>query len=528
MIIKLPVIINNKVYNDIFDISKINGEYILDSLTEDKVINIVISDNTYGLFKHTVYLPMKIYIYKNYMYNEFIYLLQNINRNEYDFFNIIAKKINKNIIIDKKMLSIIYNKLNEKYVNIASYNNIDDFLNYTFYRITYFLNLIFVNNNFQKTNKIKTMESTFKKLNINNYIYIYSNYNKIVYKLINILYKNNFYKNFIDYYYKNNKDSLIYLKLLNINVKNIEDKYKTFFENIDITNTIYSFELFKNTIDKDTQFKQEIMDKLLLNYTYPLNNFNNLDNVFIKILYYSYLHCNVKINISNQKYIYLHNNIIKFFIKYKEQKLSCLDNVKIYENHLLYTIIKNLLFVNCIFTSDKFLNDTQYRFNENKNIYDICNELDWMSLPDNLHYLDYLLNIKRKNIFIDNIDPKIKSILHKPFLFFQYLETEDDYYKWLCMINVNLLFYNTIKVTDYKLLAQILYLFSKVEVQNTNDENYNKLLQISKNNKNIIIYNKKINIKFNDIFNPQSDQNNINLGIFVKNILYDDKINLFG
>jgi|SaaInlStandDraft_7_1057024.scaffolds.fasta_scaffold04902_2 hypothetical protein len=528
MILKLPIIVNNKVYSEIFELHKINNEYILYLSSGEKIVNIIMSDNTYGIFRHTIYLPMKIYLYKNYLYNEMFHLLININRNEYDFFYKIAIKINKKIITskNKNILNIIYNKLNEKYMKTIHFDNIEYFLNYTFYKITYYLNLIFVKNNIQKSNKIKQMEKSFNKLNINKYIYIYSYYNKIVYELINIIYKNKFYKNFIDYYYKNNKDSLIYLKLLHIDVKNIEDEYKQFFENIDITNNIYSFELFKNTIDKDINFKQDIIDKLILNYTYPIDNYNNLNSEFIKILYYTYLHCNFKININNQKYIYLHTNIIKFFIKYKEQKISCVDNIKIFENHLLYLIIKNLLFKNIIFLNNDFLKKIQNRFTENKNIYDITKELDWITISDNLHYLDFLLNIERKHNFINNIDSKIKSILNKPILFFQYLETENDYYKWLNMININLLFYNTIKVNNYKILVKIIFLFSIVKNQSNIDENYNKLLILCKNNKSIIIYNKKINIKFNEIFNPQSDQNNINLGIFIKHILYDNKIKL--
>jgi hypothetical protein len=124
------------------------------------------------------------------------------------------------------------------------------------------------------------------------------------------------------------------------------------------------------------------------------------------------------------------------------------------------------------------------------------------------------------------MDNRLKKIIIDPLLMFNYLKKEEDFYKWIFNFKylIPRIFNNMITLDnqDYKKLAKILYMYSKINNQNMNDEFYKKLLGFLKMNSRIILFNDRINIKFKDIFKNI----NINLGFMARDIINEETISV--
>ena len=123
-----------------------------------------------------------------------------------------------------------------------------------------------------------------------------------------------------------------------------------------------------------------------------------------------------------------------------------------------------------------------------------------------------------RHIINSTMDNRLKKIIIDPLAMFSYLKTEGDYLKWMISFkdNVKRIFYKLIELddNDYKKLSNIIYLISKVSIQNLEQNEYKMLIESMKQNTHIIMLNDRINIKIKDIFK----NNNLNLGFLAKHI----------
>lgn len=568
MLIKLPILINGRKIDHNFKI-KIDDNIIeLSSLENKKIVNIICFNEC--LYTKVIYLPMKFYINKNYIFNEFFFYNFVSNINENDFFYIFLNELNrkKNLklkfykYLNTRIIQNIFEIYDKKYEMKYNFETIDCFLNFTFYRVVYNLNKYLciyykeindenVLNNCKKTKiiltQIKTIQILYdnkddKVLNIINndnfkdvinYLLIHK-YDTLIDIVIMRTYKNKFYNNFFKYYLKDNIDYLIYLKLLNLNINNIDNNYKTYFNDIlDISKENISFDLFKVIISKDTNYNKNILNNLfyICDKISIIIYKNKINNTFKKILYYTYKFIK-KINtkeltisnkVKNIYFIYLDilkniNNLV-YFKKYK----------KIYEKSIYINIFNIVFFYENVFELNKdILFNIQNIFNDNLLLYNICKNLNYLFINYQSDYYKYIFNVVEKNIlFFDIIDLKIKDILNKPYILLNSIDDKLSIFKWLQITKkyLNLMYYQPIKLShnDIINLTELLYFIMKVEEQKLSCINYKKLLYVSNKFKNLIIFNERINLKINDIFIDK----NINLGHLVKNIKNNNNITLY-
>jgi hypothetical protein len=565
MLLKLPILINGKKINHNFKLNINNNKIDLFSLDNKKIINIICFNK--GIYSKAVYLPLTFIINKNYIFNEFFFytFVSDINKN--DFFNIILNEINKKKNTKYKfykyfnhaIIENIFKIYDKKYKIKYDFDNIDEFLNFTFYRVVYNLNkyLYLFYNNIQDNNihiickKTKTIITLIKNIKIlydnkedfvfniiddNNVLDIINNllifkYDNLINITISKIYKINFYNDFYKYYLKNNIDYLIYLKLLKINIKNIPSNYKTYFNDIlDITKDTISFELFKVIVNKDTNYNKDILNNLFLicNKISHLTLKNTITDTFKKILFYSckfIKKINLKeLNISNTiKHIY---NICYEILKNITNKSFFKNYKKIYEKNIYTSIFKTIIFNdNFLEINNDILLYLQKYFNENYVCYCICKNLNYFFINYQIDYYKYIYNELNKNLlFFDILDIKIKEIIQKPYLLFNKLKDKLSILKWLQIISkfINLLYYQPIKIENNDIinLSELLYYFTKVNEQKITCTNYKNLIHIANKHKNLIIFNDRINLKINDIFIDK----NINLGHLVKNIKNNSNI----
>jgi hypothetical protein len=285
--------------------------------------------------------------------------------------------------------------------------------------------------------------------------------------------------------------------------------------------------------------KEELFNELVNSYTYPINyDKKSLNNIFLKILYYIILFSdNINKVQMNQKL----KNIILFLIKFHKalnnNDYDIINTNKIYSDIIIFQIIKILIFNNM---NDIFINieHIKKKFIQNIIIINIINNLSWRNLSKQLFYLKYIIDIKdsSKEIIISenkinkmytyNLDNRIKKIILDPLIMLNYLRREYDFYKWLLIFNTmyNKIFYNMIVLKNEELLqlSKILYYYSKIKNQNSEDKYYNKFLFYVKNNTKLILFNDRINIRFKDIFKNI----NINLGFMARDIINDEEISI--
>ena len=112
-----------------------------------------------------------------------------------------------------------------------------------------------------------------------NYLLIYK-YDLLIEIVINKIYKTSFYFNFYKYYLKDNIDYLIYLKLLKVDIDEIEEQYLTYFnEFLNMGKENISFDLFKLIVNKDTNYNKDILNNLF-------SKCDKLTQLFNKIIEY--------------------------------------------------------------------------------------------------------------------------------------------------------------------------------------------------------------------------------------------------
>jgi len=324
-------------------------------------------------------------------------------------------------------------------------------------------------------------------------------------------------------------------------IHSVEEKY------IDYTTTIpndISFEKFSELINI-IPYDIKILEKLSNFYTYPLNyDKRTLNPTFAKMLLVSFRYynniilndnLNTDINFINIKIKGIFVYIVKLYKMLCEDNIKSFYNIRIYTDNMIYCIIKILLFndtFNLFNISNKFSKTTLVKaktiFIESTIILNILNNITWRTISKQLPCFKYVVDMKNQysDLFIvDNkinknisMDYKIKKLIIEPLHMFNYLKKESDYYKWIINFkyNISKIFYNPIilKDNDYYKLSKILFLFSKTSIQNIENTEYKKLINILQKNIHIILYNDRINIKIKDIF----INNNLNFGFLAKHI----------
>lgn len=550
MIIELPIFRNNKKMNDFFSISKDNNNIILNSINNDNIINAMIF-NKLGIFNKVIMLPLIFKIKDNTLLSIYFFFNSKVKRLKYDFFEILLNEINKkfnlklNYDFNVNLDNINYIYENIKQVEINNYNNINHYLNYFHSKIEYFINFILLIIQYNNDNNIKYLLSKkilLLKKNILNIKIFYNGKNKL---LLDILNKNNIYsilflkneytikklicnkifKNnhnieLLDYIYNNNKDKIIYLKLLDLinNTSNIEDEYKYIFEdNIEITNDNISFELFRKLIEKENKFNKKILNNLVKNFNNCIYKYskNKLNLSIEKLLFYQIKFKNHDEILKLISKYYNKKHLINYFNKLINNDKTIFNDLNIYSNKTNYNIINIILFN--LPWNNYTSNDMIICFKKNYLLYNLTINLNWMYVKYQIDYIKFYLKFNNKNTFIFNVDNKLKSILLQPYNMFTYLNDEVSFVKWIYIMEdyVNTIFYQPIKIKkeDYYNLGMLLFLINNAKIQEHNDIDYCKLLSFSFEYNDYIIYNNKINIRINEIFN-----NNINLGKLIKDI----------
>lgn len=575
MLIKLPILINGKKYDHLFKVEFNKKDFKLLSYSNEIIVNILCVNNNCITIQN-IYLPLTFELKDNIIYNEnFFYLIKkdnsSFNNLQLDFYNQLLDKINKKLkkklnYINKNNLSDdliknIYEKYSLKYKQKHAFNNIESFLYYNYNKIIFYLNWYcyyfessindnnkIINLYFQKSKKVKTIINKIyefviirggKNVKVSNIInkdnykditkeLIIFNYLKLSKLITNSINKNNYYNDLFKFYINKNQDYLIYLKLLDLNINKIEDEYKKYFTNqLDITKDNISFELFKIVVNKDTNYNINLINNLMINYeNYPYNIIKKkLDITFKKIIYYSFkfisdINLNeIKINIKIKKlYTYFISNF---------KKNNCKDvffnNINLYSKSLYIDLFKIIFFV------DNFLDinnkEVIKNFNNNLVLYNISCKFNFLYLNEQLDYYKFYFDKTHiQNIFIDIIDKKIRDILKKPYLMFNYINDKLAFINWTVIIRIYIsqLFYQPIKIKadDIINLSELMYACKNIKQQNIQDSYYFEFICLSNKYKHLVIYNDRINLKINDIYLKK----NINMGHLVKDIKYNNKI----
>jgi hypothetical protein len=418
-------------------------------------------------------------------------------------------------------------------------------------------------NKYMYTNYPKFFEKFLNKDDL----FIYLTNLNLIDHFIKKFYKDNNYKKLILYFDDNFKciDEFNFIKNMNIEFLNFEKEFEFLKNNenyLILTSNIES-EKIKNLISKHSNDFTEIKKILKIlfdNYTFPIEyNKRKLDHIFEKILYISFIFCNDILKHNNDK-IYVKpeiNEIIPFKLKNLYQNL-----VRLYYNYINLNSISDLIYnfklhndfihyevIKTIFESGSILDDL---FKLNDNVYvEIINTLKkigilsvisrrikWKNISKKLPYLRTLIENKdilfyqdklNKSILPENFDSRLKKIILNPFEMFKYLKKESDFIKWIYFLNDKLVnLYNvsiSISDSDYIPLGKIIYLLTKIDVQDLSNKNYVKFLKYCKKKHRLILYNSRINLRIKELFKFLSV--NINLGFLAKHLTFDNsKINI--
>jgi hypothetical protein len=531
------IILKNELICDLFYIFQ-----MLSSPNEIDFIHLIISK-----------FP-KYKLYNNMNINNLISVLKIFNNNdnqENDNINKIYYRImkymnfclaiiaddNKNIISQSSKISLIINSI--KNLKISFYGNnltIEEHIEHILNPKLIKKKRIYFYQKNQKIVKIHTNDNINKE-----YLSAYpKKFNNLINikNLINILIINHFDNLFdiiIKILYKK-KQNII--SLLNYHIFDKIDDYYNISDD-DLKNILIN----KISIDK---FKELLLnnntipiDVLIQHSYYPINNYKKtLNDNFIKLLLYFFENPETinSYNINNKL-----KTIILFIVKmnksFKSDDINIIYNSKIYIDGLLYQIIK-IIFLGDYNNLLNINNTIKTIFINNIIVIQILNNLSWKTISKQLVIFKYLINMKdncKKLLFIDdklnkyytnNMDNRLKKIIVDPLLMFNFLKKEEDFYKWiLCFIdNLTKIFNNMITMDsdDYKKLARILFLYSRIKNQDNNDPSYKKTIMIFKKYNKLILFNDRINIKFKDIFKNV----NINLGYLARDINNNDNITI--
>ena len=500
---------------------------------------------------------------KNSVYNELVYLLNNIILNPIEYINITNLKYNKDVFYNNKIYIIEYLSIysigvffdNINLLNINTINSIYKFnslLNSEVNEIFTILPFnIKKNNNFILVNNLIQPLDYFITLfyNLNNSTYLYANiyYNNLLlgykkYLKDNISYLEQYiitYDRFVDcqniiikyynlYNSKNNTDITSYntkyiVYVYNIILKNIYNYYEIF---------LYSDIMFfiENFYNKTTTFEDYIFKKygknIYINLIYEIidiiNNENNIN------LNFSYISINKKDNENKSNYIMFYNQLNSSLVDVKNQydiliypsinnnvldkssSITILNNNSITYNYneykkLIYRETLKILKQIYIQNYDTYIqNSKNYKNKYEKNIIKqlllIIN-----NFSNDIGNNCYLKTIYYKNYLLNSSDDLIKY--STDYLNFQIL----DSFNVETELNRFLYFHTTRYAVELNGDDEILYLKSKslydiVKMYvNPICKNYLKNLNITQNNKayellNFNLYNDKLTSLQNSIF----------------------------
>lgn len=594
MIISLPVKQYNKYikipFNIVINNDLITVSPLISKESECKIYNIILYSESFGINTIPIIFPQYFNIINKELLNDNFYIFQALSsNNDMDFLSILLNtlkyKLYNNMNINNLINVLKLNNDNSHIIN----DNTESIINKNYNRISKYINfclaiLLDSKSNISQTSKITHIINFIKQLKVEFYgntftveehiehinnpklikkkrFYFYEKNNKTLKVFVNDNSKDNLHAYPLKYRKHINIKNLINILIINYFDKLFEIGSKVLFKkypnivdlmssvnndsiiydtNIDKNIHRLSFEKFKNIIDNDSIYNENVFNELISEYTYPINyDKRTINQTFAKILYY-YLKFNTSINakhnnISNPKLKILLHNIYKIYKSLQGESITCLNNYKIYNDYLLFSIFK-ILFYND--TYNLFIKTEQIRnkFTNNIIILQIINNLSWINISKDLSLLKYIISIKDVcgDLIISdgkinkcyNIDNRIKKIILEPLYMLNYLKKEEDFLK--CIIsfknNIGKLFNNMIQLdnNDYSILSKILYNYSKIKEQNYNDINYKKLIKYGKMNTKIIIFNDRINIKLKDIFKNI----NINLGFLARDITNEEVISI--
>lgn len=456
--------------------------------------------------------------------------------------------INYNYFLQITEKKIIYIKVLNKNINLIKIDCFTELILFEKYKWY----------NYPPDTKISINKIYLKLLNNQDVI-------KIIINKYNSKLDSNIIDNIINYFTNNQYKSNLFNIILenNITKNSIEDKSNllNFVDPLEnnINETIYEktdIELLKNNSYSDDFFFKicskyinniSIFEVLFSNYTFPIKyNKKEIDRTFDNILYYSLLNINNIISIKDKdKYIIVNNlnviipnkvkliyfNIIKIFYQFKNN----ITHNLIYDSILIYFL--KIFFSSKSLTLDllgkhiaveKLLGFKQNLFT-NFIIIDILSRLTWSNINKRLPYLQILYNNKKylffhdklnKNLFLDNYDTRIRSIIINPFEMFKYLRREIDFIKWIHFLEnkCSELYFVPISLcsNDFEVLGKMIYYLLNIKEQTFEDKYYKKLLEISINNPKIILNSFRINLKIKENFGYLKC--NINLGILSKHL----------
>jgi len=371
--------------------------------------------------------------------------------------------------------------------------------------------------------------------------------------------------NILKYMYSDNNNSILLSSLRNLNFtfdkledeenvfndKEINLEFKILKDNIISSEYI---EYLSNKYKNDVKIKIKILQIIIENYNFPLSfNKKKLSNNFEIMLYFSFINYKDFIKVINKDKIYLINdiiiiippklknlyfNLIKTFYQFKNNSLENITyNFKYYQDNIYIYIIKNIIQRNTIITN---LFDNKPLFEKLITIYSknyiltqLIECITWNNISSRLDYLKYIYNNDKlifyqnklnKNLFGDNIDYKVKSIIQDKFLMYYYLKNEKDYIKWTKFIKnyINELYEKKISISNDELvlLGKLIYKLYNVENQNLKDNKYIDLVNFCQNNKKLIISENRINLMIRDKLNNLNCQ--FNLGFFAKHLNFSN------
>lgn len=517
-----PNFTNKIIKSDINKNNKISNKKI--SLTSNIIKNIKFKykmSSEYTLNEHLKNFDNKNNInYKNLVNDNYYFIEKSDNSN-------LRVKVN---LSKNKMLLINGNNIDVNKYNFSIYpKNFDSFLNKND------LFSYFVCRDFHKY----FVENYFKDINLSK-IFDFFNDNFIVKEKLIII---------------NNLD-------LDLEFEEIEDEFKFLknknYELLLLSNENIDSVIFKqklNTLNNSFDMKIKFLEILFKKYTFPIEyNKRKLDSIFEKILYFSFINCNdifakngeriyVKSEISDiipSKLKNLYNNLLKLYYNYinNDSMNDLVYNFKLYNDYIHYEVLKTII------ESDSILNKL-FRFNKDKylnfeNLFRkigllsiISRRLKWRNLSKKLSYLKILFKNKNllffqdklnKSILPENFDSRLKKIILNPCEMFKYLKKESDFIKWVYFLNDEVQkFYNvsiSVSDSDYIPIGKIIYLLTKIDVQDLGNKNYCNFLKYCKKKHRLILYNSRINIRIKELFKFLDV--NINLGFLAKHLTWFD------
>ena len=317
MLLKLPIIIENKIIFTLFKLtnyktyyllslfqnnSDVNNVMLFDKISNDIIIKILLLNNVNGYEIFNLYLPLKLFIIDNQLISLYFYMINFclIIDNTYDFFNslnfILKNKINLELIKKinyNKYQDEIFTFINNQYLQLISNKKYNkefwEIINLLLNSSIYILHIININNiniiNCNILKKIQNIANIFKNIK---YSIDYSNKYTFNEHLLNI--KNNEVKlnDLInDYFYflliDNKKNLLVkieskqhnFVKLYNFNNSIDYNNYKwyKYSPNTSITENKIFFNIFFNT---------ESLYNIINKFNPKISNINNIIDYFLK------------------------------------------------------------------------------------------------------------------------------------------------------------------------------------------------------------------------------------------------------